>query len=663
MDGQIIIGTKLDTKQLEQQLKQQEKRLQQYEKEAEKLTTAKSKVEVDLSAYEKEKQLIQERTDANLQFAQTEEQVKNVLGLEQTELDNLNAKYADAFKKNEDINAQLRENARNQAIIRGLIGRTTDELGKSNVFGKIKDMFKDLGKETEKNIKKIGKYVLAIFGIRAVYSFIRNSINTITSNDEQLKADIEYMKTALAYIIEPVVRKIVEWAKVLFQYVAYIIKMWTGNDIFAKADKNLKNADKTAKDIKKQLAGFDEVNIMSDTSSKGSGASTSIKPLGEGETPKWLKWIGEHGKEILAVVGGIVLALTLVKLGVDALIATGIGVAVAGLLLTIMSIIDYLKDPSIENFGKIIIGIGLAVAGVAIAFGAWPVAIGGAIAVVVGLIIANWGKIKKLLDDGLNWLRGIGDTIHNNYGDLIGGIYDMFVDKIELIINFVDTSIKNAKKILDGLIDFVAGIFTGDWDRAWNGIFNIVSGIFGMMIAPYKFVFDYFISTASNTIKTIVNIFSGGFDSIKSAIQGVFNFILKILDLMWSGFKFNLNLIIDGINFLIHGMNKIQWDVPSWVPYIGGQKWGINIPKIPKLAQGGIVDMPNRGVMMSNYIAGESGREAVLPLTDANTMAMLGQEIARYVNINNVIDVNMDSRRINRIMQQSQTSSDFARNV
>ena len=65
-----------------------------------------------------------------------------------------------------------------------------------------------------------------------------------------------------------------------------------------------------------------------------------------------------------------------------------------------------------------------------------------------------------------------------------------------------------------------------------------------------------------------------------------------------------INYIIDALNSFISGINKIK--IPDWVPAVGGK--GINIPKIPKLAQGGIVDKPTYAMI------GEAGKEAVMPL-------------------------------------------------
>lgn len=85
--------------------------------------------------------------------------------------------------------------------------------------------------------------------------------------------------------------------------------------------------------------------------------------------------------------------------------------------------------------------------------------------------------------------------------------------------------------IFGGIIDFITGIFTGNWEKAWNGVVDIFKGI----------------------IDGIVGIF-----------------------------KLPINLIIDGMNGFISGLNKIQ--IPDWVPAVGGM--GLNIPPIPKLAEG-----------------------------------------------------------------------------
>ena len=97
------------------------------------------------------------------------------------------------------------------------------------------------------------------------------------------------------------------------------------------------------------------------------------------------------------------------------------------------------------------------------------------------------------------------------------------------------------------------------------------------------------------------------------------------------------------------------------------QYHGINLGhlstfNLPRLAVGGIVNMPNRGTLVGGAIAGESGREGVLPLTDQQTMAELGREIGRHVLVNLTNITTMNGRVIGRELKQVQSEQEFAFN-
>ena len=73
------------------------------------------------------------------------------------------------------------------------------------------------------------------------------------------------------------------------------------------------------------------------------------------------------------------------------------------------------------------------------------------------------------------------------------------------------------------------------------------------------------------------------------------------------------NAVINGFNSMINALNSLSFDVPDWVPEIGGKKFSLNIPtlstiSLPRLAMGGIVDGA------TPLIAGEAGKEAIVPL-------------------------------------------------
>ena len=470
------------------------------------------------------------------------------------------------------------------------------QMGKLDLSG-VQTGIDNVNKGLTKTVKKVTKWGLAIFGVRSAYMAVRSAMNTISQYEDGMKNNIDYIKYALAYTLKPIVEWILNAVVKLLQYVNYIAKAWTGKNLFKTADA-FKNAQKGAKGLNKELqkttASFDEMNVLQDTKSSSGGAdiiAPNIDLTGmRGEIPQWLKWIVDNKDLILSVFAGVNVGLLAWKLGLKGIKSLGIGLAIAGVIYGIQSIIKYLQDPSFENFGKIITGIGIAVAGVAIIFGAWPVAVGGAIAAIVGLIISNWEKIKEFMLNICKWLEDnfvlVGKTIS---------------DVIKTSLNLFEGLFIGVKQILDGIIR----IFKGDFK---NGI--------------------------------------------NSAMKGIGNIIISVLNTVINGF----NAFILPMRGLIVAAGKIT-----------GKKWTMNtikIPRIPRLAKGGIINQPGRGVPIGygQAIGGENRAEGVIPLTDSQQMALLGETIGKYIKINNVIDVNMDSRRINRILKNSSDRVNFASN-
>ena len=79
-----------------------------------------------------------------------------------------------------------------------------------------------------------------------------------------------------------------------------------------------------------------------------------------------------------------------------------------------------------------------------------------------------------------------------------------------------------------------------------------------------------------------------------------------------NGFKGFINWIIEGINKIIRGLNKISFEFPEWIPGIGGNTFGINIPEIPALATGGVIQQPTMA-LMGEYTNAKSNPEIVTP--------------------------------------------------
>lgn len=180
-----------------------------------------------------------------------------------------------------------------------------------------------------------------------------------------------------------------------------------------------------------------------------------------------------------------------------------------------------------------------------------------------------WDKIKEKFNSFKEWLSGVFQTDWSNSFGVLGEI-------LNGLLKNVDNVWQSIKRIFGGIIDFVTGVFTGNWSQAWQGI---------------------------------VDIFGGIMDGLGAVI------------------KAPLNGVISLVNAAIGQLNKISVDIPEGVPIFGGKHFGVNIPKIPYLAKGGIVDKPTQAVV------GEAGTEAVVPLeNNTGGLNLLANKLFERIN-------------------------------
>ena len=687
MDGWVTIGTKLDSKQLEVDLKNAERRLQQYEKEAERLTTVKSKVEVDLQAYEQQKKSIEESTNEMLKFAETEEQVENVLAMENIEIEQLNEKYSEQFKKIEEINQKIQENAHNQGLVKNQIQEINKQLQKSNNLSDIKKGIDNIGNSVEKVTKKVGRWALAVFGIRSAYLFVRQAMSTLSQYNDDLANKLSSIRLVLATALEPIINRIISLVITLLNYLNYITKAWFGLDLFARASElstnkmanNLGAGAKSAKEIKKQLAGFDEMNVLQDNqaNASGGGAGSGTTPefnLPEVEIPEWIKWIAEHGDLVRKIIEGIATGILILKNNLTLLEGVGIFLVLDGIVNLIGDIKKFIDDPNWSNFAKILKDIGEILAGIGIILGVSnPFGIlllvigqiffsqtirngiksmgflGDLILWIVDNVFGGWDKITELLKTVGTWIY---DNVIKPVADAFSWVWDFIKSVFNPVIDFFANIFGTVWKNIKIIIDNIAQIFSALWEGI-KAIFKPVTDFFGN-------VFKKAWEAIKNVFSPIVSFFSGIWDKIKSVFTTIGT---KIGQAVSGAFKAVVNGILSAIenilNFPIKSVNKLI-NVINAIP-------GINLKKLstfnlPRLAKGGIINMPGRGVPVGSAIAGERGQEAVLPLTDSQQMALLGEAIGKYITINANITNTMNGRVISRELQKINSESDFAFN-
>lgn len=143
-----------------------------------------------------------------------------------------------------------------------------------------KELGKNVTNSANKGIKSLAKVGLAVFSVRSAYTFARKAADEYLQTNEQLSGQVAGIWNTIAQAIGPVVEQIVSWIVTLVSYVNALVKAFTGVDLVAKAnakalDKQATSTGNLAKETEKanrQMAGFDEMEVLSNKSSDSSGS-------------------------------------------------------------------------------------------------------------------------------------------------------------------------------------------------------------------------------------------------------------------------------------------------------------------------------------------------------------------------------------------------------
>lgn len=235
-------------------------------------------------------------------------------------------------------------------------------------------------------------------------------------------------------------------------------------------------------------------------------------------------------------------------------------------------------------------------------------------------VIEIWENIKQAFVGAWEAIQAAWSAAKGYFTAIWNAIKLTFAPVVEYLSGIFSEAWENVKKIFGGVIDFIAGAFSGDWERAWDGIRGIFTGVW---------------------------------NNIVSALEGA------------------VNLIIKGINWLISRLNKVSFSLPDWVPVIGGNSFGFNIPKIseisiPRLATGAVIP-PNREFMAvlgdqhsgNNLEAPESLIRKIVREEAGGMNTEILQAILEAVRAGQVIQVNETvlgrtaAKAINRVTQSA----------
>lgn len=167
----------------------------------------------------------------------------------------------------------------------------------------------------------------------------------------------------------------------------------------------------------------------------------------------------------------------------------------------------------------------------------------------VGTLITSVLSIyNKAIAPVVNWLVSI-------LGPIVSSVLGKIIKMVGNVISNIIDAVKNIISALKGVVLFIAGVFTGDWKKAWQGVKKIFKGVWDALV---------------DIAKTPINLIIGLINGLTGAVE-------------------------DALNWIIDGINELSFTTPDWLPGdLGGQTFGfdlsqIDIPEIPKLAQGAVI--------------------------------------------------------------------------
>ena len=347
----------------------------------------------------------------------------NAIDLLKFRIESLNAEMQKAFQSGD---ANKAANYRQQII------NATAALQKQE------EALKGVEEQSKKTEKHHSKFLASIKRI-AMYRMLRTALKEITQGfNEGLKNAYNFSKGingslavaldslatksltmknqmgaafgALLQAVMPVILQIISLITRLMQALSALFAAIGGGQYLIAKDvaKGWDEATGGAKEYKKTLLGFDEINRLDDNSGGGGGGGSDwANMFEEGQLPKWAQWIKDHLDEILTVVKAIGLAIAAwkfgtilgdlfgVQLGFQQLL--GLAASVAGAFLIVNGAIDAFKNGATwKNVNEMLYGTAILAGGLALMFGK----VGAAIGLVVGGLALLATGLRGWIQDG-----------------------------------------------------------------------------------------------------------------------------------------------------------------------------------------------------------------------------------------------------------------------
>lgn len=578
-DGSIVFSTEIDNKKAQAELEKLEKKISALESKASQAEAKKMPLEEQANslgaALDDAKQKLEALKSSSASSGAISNQAETVNSL-QYQWDQVNNKIdkynLDIEKANGDIGI-AKDRAGELAAELATAGHNSEKMNSG-----VKKAAKSANGFASR-LKSVVTSALVFTVITQALSKFRDWIGNVIKVSPEATAAIAKLKGALLTLVQPLVSiiipaftKFVNIIAAIISKIASVFAVLTGSTVessraAAKAlnqqTSALNGTGAAAKEAKKQLLGFDEINqLTEDTAGGGGGGSGTIAPDFSAQEfdstflDTILEKVGKIAADVWAIIEDVRDFVTDFLSGewgeaIDDLVSFCGNVR--NLIVDLLEFVDYIVgmgiDSIIEKFGLAETPIGDMLESIKGMFH-------DASEFIIALLNGDLDGMKESLDSFFEHYKNFGLSLLDFANQGINSLLDWidkatngrFKNEIATIRQFINGLVDSVKQIFGGLIDFISGMFTGNWEKAWNGIMNIFAGAWN----------------------GVISILEGAVNKIMDGVRAVVNETIRLLNL------------IPGVNISVKG---VDWGRVSF-----------GAIKAPRLAQGAVIP-PNREFM------------------------------------------------------------------
>ena len=602
-----------------------------------------------------------------------------------------------------------------------------------NVLTGSKNLGKTFTSTFNSGIKFIKRFAMGLLSVRTAVSMVSKAMQSYLSYDTQLSDSIQNCWNVLGSLLAPVLEFVVSLFSKAVSYVNAFVQALTGINLVARANKKaIDSQAKSTKKLSEAQSSLDEFHtVNTDNGSGNDNKPITIEPVDMGKLDFLFDWI-EKAKQLLAtlfdpikqawenkgqafidslknafegiknlgiavfssilevwtngtgqtIVENILQMWTNVFNIVGALAqafanawtnagnGTAIIQAIADIFIAIQdivisisnSLLNWVMSENFQNALNIVFGILRDLFGYAQEIASW-------IATMYETYLAP--VVDKILDCISRIIIAIG-SVWEFLKPVIDTIIDVIMNVLEPVIDGLYGNIGGIIDVLSGVADFITGVFTGDWSKAWDGIKLIFSGVIDAIVSLFRGLYNTIVALLQGAwdiiksiwsvvsswfnnavIKPLGNLFNGIWNTLKNGAQNAWNgiknifssvasFFKNIFTNAWNGvknvfstggrifsgitegivsaFKKVVNTIIAGINKVValpfKGINTALKKVRD-ISFLGIEPFKgliklIDIPQIPSLETGGVLDQETI-VRVAEYSNAKSNPEIVSP--------------------------------------------------